>query len=176
MTTRHILVKADITDEDLELARSRLDTVRQLLMTDSLTFSKAVKKYGYDQVQSFNNDGKMINPATGNTFFEIGDLEPAVYFTIDTMKVGSYSKPFRFTDQRGETFFRIVQLQSRSQPHVASLEKDYSRIQEAATEQKKSSFIADWIEQKVRSTYVRIDSNYLFCPTIVKWLENSGKP
>lgn len=176
INTRHILVKADITDEDLELARSRLDTVRQLLMTDSLTFSKAVKKYGYDQVQSFNNDGKMINPATGNTFFEIGDLEPAVYFTIDTMKVGSYSKPFRFTDQRGETFFRIVQLQSRSQPHVASLEKDYSRIQEAATEQKKSSFIADWIEQKVRSTYVRIDSNYLFCPTIVKWLENSGKP
>ena len=38
----------------------------------------------------------MVNPVTGNTFFEIGDLEPDVYFAIDTMKVGSLSAPFEF--------------------------------------------------------------------------------
>ncbi len=176
INTRHILVRAEITEEDLELAESKLDSVRQLVLSDSLSFSKAVKKYGFDQVQSFNNDGKMINPETGNTFFEIGELEPAIYFTIDTMKVNGISKPFRFVDQRGETYFRIVQLQSRTQPHIASLEKDYSRIQDAATEQKKSSFIADWTEQKVHSTYVRIDPAYLGCPTVHKWLEEEGRP
>lgn len=174
--TRHVLVKAEITEADLESARAKLDTVRMELMKDSLSFSKAVKKYGFDQVQSYNNDGKMINPSTGNTFFEIGDLEPAVYFTIDTMKTNGYSKPFRFTDQRGETYFRIIQLQSRTEPHVASLERDYSRIQEAATEQKKATFIADWIEQKVHSTYVHLDQSYKSCPNLVKWVEDQGKP
>lgn len=174
--TRHILVKAEITDQDLELARAKLDSVRQLLISDSISFSKAVKKFGYDQVQSYNNDGKIINPKTGNTFFEIGDLEPAIYFTIDTMKVGTYSKPFRFTDQRGETFYRILHLDSRTQPHVASLEKDYSRIQEATIELKKTSFLTNWIEQKVRSTFVQVDQEYHNCDALAKWIDKKSVP
>lgn len=173
INTRHILVKPDITDADLELTRNKLDSVRQLLLTDSISFSKAVKYYGYKEVQSFNNDGKLVNPASGNNFFEIGDLEPSIYFTIDTMQVGEFSKPFSFTDPRGETFFRIVQLQSRSTPHIASLEKDYAKIQTAAIEQKKSSQTTKWVEEKVLSTYIRIDQSFQSCPDITKWLEGS---
>lgn len=176
INTRHILVKPEITDADLDLASSKLDSVRQLLLTDSLTFSKAVKSYGYDQVQSYNNDGKMINPVSGNSFFEIGDLDPAIYFTIDTMQVGSFSQPFYFTDQRGEKFFRLIQLQSRSEPHVASLAKDYSKIQAAAIDEKRSAFTSEWIEQTVLSTYIRIDQGYLGCPDVEKWLEGANKP
>lgn len=171
--TRHILVKPEITDADLQLAMNKLDTVRQMLLSDSIGFSRAVKKFGYTEIQSYNNDGKMVNGASGNSFFEIGDLEPSIYFTIDTMKVGEYSKPFSFTDQRGENFYRLVQLQSRTQPHVASLEKDYAKIQTAATEQKKSSFTAEWVADKVNSTFVRVDQNFMGCPTIEKWLEGS---
>ncbi|MCB0588184.1 MAG: peptidylprolyl isomerase, partial [Phaeodactylibacter sp.] len=40
---RHILIKPELTDEDLEKAEAHLDSVRQLLMADSLTFSQAVK-------------------------------------------------------------------------------------------------------------------------------------
>lgn len=174
--TRHILVKPEITEADLELTRSKLDSVRQLLIADSLTFSQAVKKFGYDQVQSYNNDGKMINPITGNTFFEIGDLEPDIYFTIDTMKSGGYSKAFSFTDPRGETYFRLIQLQSRSEPHVASLERDYSKIQMATIEEKRATFLSDWIEQKTRSTYIRIEDSYHRCPALDKWIEESNKP
>lgn len=173
INTRHILIKPEITDADLELTERKLDSVRHLLQTDSLGFSKAVKNYGYKEVQSFNNDGKLVNPASGNSFFEIGDLEPSIYFTIDTMKVGGFSKPFSYTDPRGETFYRIVQLQSRSQPHVASLEKDYAKIQTATVEQKKSSETAKWVAEKVYSTYIRIDPAYLECTGITKWLEGA---
>ena len=175
INTRHILVKPEITDDDLMLAKLKLDTVRMQVL-DSLSFSKAVKRYGYKEVQSFNNDGKMINAATGNTFFEIGDLDPAIYFAIDTMKVGGYSAPFSYTDPRGETFYHIIQLQSRSQPHVASLEKDYSKIQLAASEEKKSSYMADWIEQKVYSTYIRLDASFMGCKNLEKWLVGDNKP
>ncbi len=168
--TRHILVKAEITEEDLDLTTRKLDTVRQLLMVDSISFSKAVKKYGYKEVQSYNNDGKMVNGGSGNSFFEIGDLEPSIYFTIDTMEIGGYSKPFSFTDPRGETFFRLINLQSRSQPHIASLDKDYAKIQTAATEQKKSSHTANWVAEKVGNTYIRVDQNFHQCPNAQKWL------
>jgi len=174
--TRHVLVKPEITNADLDLAKSLLDSVRQLLINDSISFSLAVKRFGYDQAQSFNNDGKMINPATGNTFFEIGDLEPDIYFAIDTLKTGGYSKPFSFADPRGETFFRIIQLQSRTEPHVASLQRDYSKIQTATIEEKRAVFLAEWIEQKVHSTYVRLEATYHHCPIMSKWIQDASNP
>ena len=176
--TRHILVKPEITQEDLRLASEKLDSVRNLLLQDSISFSAAVKQFGYDQVQSFNNDGKLVNPLSGNSFFEIGDLEPDIYFAIDTMKVGGISKPFSFTDPRGESYYRIVQLQSRTDPHVASLQKDYAKIQSATIEEKRADFMADWIQEKVRSTYCMLDPAYQGCPELAKWTQplKGGKP
>ena len=148
-----------------------------MLVDGTMTFSEAVKKFGYEDVQSYHNDGKMINPATGNTYFEIADLEPDVYFTIDTMEVGEYSNPFTFTDPRGEVFFRIVQLQSRSEPHRASLERDYSKIQTAAIEQKKMTYLQEWIKSKIDETYVYIDDRFkLQCPQLSYWLRDKTKP
>lgn len=174
--TRHILVKPEITDDDLELTRSKLDSVRQLLIMDSISYSTAVKKYGNEDVQSFNNDGKMINPMTGNTYFEIGDLDPDVYFTIDTMQIGGYSAPYSYTDPRGEVFYRILQLQSRTQPHVASLATDYSKIQKAAIESKKASALQEWSQKTLNSTFIKIDSRYKGCPNLLKWTEGKVSP
>jgi peptidyl-prolyl cis-trans isomerase SurA len=172
--TRHILIKPEITDEDLLVAKAKLDTVRQLLETDSISFSFAVKKYGYKDVQSYNNDGRLTNPQSGNTFFSIAELEPDVYFTIDTMEVGGYSNPFPYKTPQGETMFRIVQLQSRTLPHVANLETDYSKIQEATINAKKSNFINEWLAEKVESTFIYIDEMYDGCPAIDKWTEGKG--
>ncbi len=173
---RHILIKPDITDSDLEKAEAHLDTVRQLLLADSLTFSQAVKLYSNEDVQSYNNDGRMVNPATGNTFFEIGDLDPDIYFTIDTMKVGGISAPFEFRDQVGEVYYRIVQLQSRTSPHKANLRQDYSKIQQAAIESKKSEFIGNWIKDKVDATYIDVDPMFNQCPVLDKWKKQDIRP
>ncbi|WP_282775859.1 peptidylprolyl isomerase [Phaeodactylibacter xiamenensis] len=174
---RHILIKPDITDADLELARNRLDSVRHLVMNDSISFSLAVKRFGNEDQQSYNNDGRMVNPATGNTFFEIGDLDPDIYFTVDTMDVGEISAPFMFRDPTGERYFRVVQLQSRSSPHKADLRKDYSKIQMAAIEAKKSEFISDWVGDKVGSTYIDIDPIFNGCPVLRKWtVDKTARP
>ena len=173
---RHILIKPELTDEDLEKAETHLDSVRQLLMADSLTFSQAVKLYSDEDVQSYSNDGRLVNPATGNTFFEIGDLDPDIYFTIDSMEVGSFSKPFEFRDQVGDIYYRIVQLQSRTSPHKANLKQDYSKIQKAAIEAKKSDFISQWIRDKVDATYINIDPLFNDCPVLEKWKEKDIRP
>ncbi|NRA49361.1 MAG: peptidylprolyl isomerase [Phaeodactylibacter sp.] len=174
---RHILIKPEVTDADLELAKAHLDSVRQLITEDSMSFSFAVKRFGNDEQQSYNNDGRMVNPATGNTFFEIGDLDPDIYFTVDTMDVTNVSAPFMFRDPTGERYFRIVQLQSRSSPHKADLGKDYSKIQLAAIEAKKNDFINDWIEDKVEATYIDIDPMFGTCPVLRKWtVDRDARP
>lgn len=45
----------------------------------------------------------MINPKTGNNYFEVADLEPDVYFAIDALKVGEISKPVGSNDQEGKS-------------------------------------------------------------------------
>ncbi|GIV31378.1 MAG: peptidylprolyl isomerase [Saprospiraceae bacterium] len=173
--TRHILVKPEITDADIEQARHVMDSIRQMLIEGQITFSEAVKRFGYKEVQSYHNDGKMINPATGNTYFEIADLDPDIYFTIDTMKVGQFSNPFTYTTPRGEVLFRIVQLQSRTPPHRASLATDYSKIQAATIEQKKMQVLNEWLRQKLRDTYVHIDDYFMRqCPELSYWVQQEG--
>ena len=168
--TRHILVKPEITDADLELAQEKLEDVRQLIIADSITFLRAVKKYSDENAQSYNNGGRMVNPQTGNTFFEIADLEPEIYFTIDTMEVNGVSSPIPFTSPSGEKAFRIVWLQVRTTPHKASLKQDYNKIQTAAIEQKKAKFTSEWVEKKSKSTFISIDDIYKDCEEVEKWL------
>lgn len=172
--TRHILVRPAITSADLDLAYNLLDSIATLLQMDSLNFSFAVKRYSEKDVQSYNNDGRMVNPASGNTFFQVNELEPDIYFAIDTLKVGEYSRPFEFTGPDGQSYFRIVMLQSRTSPHRASLAQDYSKIMKAATEAKKNDYLSEWITEKIGSTYVFIDPNYKTCPELQKWDSSLG--
>ncbi len=173
---RHILIRSEITDADIDLARTHLDSVRQLVLKDSMSFSIAVKRFSDKNVQSFNNDGRMVNASSGNTFFEVGDLDPDIYFAIDTMKVGSISAPFEFTDPSGDSYFRIIQLQSRSTPHRANLKQDYSKIQQAAIQAKQSDFISEWVSEKTDSTYIAVDGLYNGCPNMVRWKKEKAKP
>ncbi len=173
---RHILVRPEITDEDLTKAKEHLEEVRTLILSDSITFSRAVKRYSNEDEQSYSNDGRMMNPVTGNTFFEVADLDPDIYFTIDTMNVGDISTPFTFSSPGGETYYRIVQLQSRTAPHRANLQEDYHKIQEATIQSKQSEFLSNWIEEKLATTYIHIDKQMGYCPNIVKWKADSMKP
>ena len=168
---RHILIKPEITEDDLTLAENRLAEIREIIVSDSVTFSRAVKRYSDEDQQSYTNDGNLVNNASGNTFFEIGDLDPEIYFTIDTMEVGDVSKPFAFRSGPGETAYRIVYLKSRTKPHKASLELDYTKIKMAAIEQKKSMHLNNWVQDTVKKTYIQIDNYYNFCPLIKAWTE-----
>ena len=118
----------------------------------------------------------MVNPRSGNTFFEIGDLETDIFFVIDTMDIDQISAPFQFAQPTGEKAFRILLLQSRTKPHQANLAQDYSKIQDAAIAAKKNKFTDEWIDQKVYSTFIKIDEQYNECEILDKWRKNVKKP
>ena len=156
INTRHILIQPEIQPADLERTQVKLDSIRHLIVSDSLSFSQAVKKFGYKEAQSYTNDGRMRNPNTGNTFFEVSELDPDIYFTIDTMNLSGISSAFAFTQGR-ETLYHIIQLQSRTSPHKANLTQDYSKIREATISQKKGEFVNNWIQDIVESTFIQVD-------------------
>lgn len=168
---RHILIRPEITEDDLELARNKLDSIRTVIRADTMDFTIAVKKFSNDKEQSYNNGGRMINNRSGDTFFEASELEdPEIFFTIDSMEVGELSSPFKFTNPQGEVAFRIVQLQSRTDPHRANLKQDYTKIKQAAIEQQRSSHMNEWLEEKIQSTFVKIDPMMSEkCPTLNRW-------
>ncbi len=170
--TRHILIKPEITEADLEQTVAYLDSIRQIYQNDSVSFEEMVKRYSDEKVQSYNNGGRMLNPATGNTFFETAQLDVDIFFAIDTLEIGEMSAPIEFTKQTGEIAYRLILLQSRTKPHQANLSQDYTKIKNAAIEARKNSYLNDWLEEKVQSTYVEIAPTFLSgCPNLARWVK-----
>lgn len=170
---RHILIKPEITDEDLKKAETKLDSIRNLIKTNNINFSTAVKIFGDKNTASYNNDGRVANPRTGNTFFEVADLDTNIFFAIDGLNPGDVSEPVPFRNTDGTRYFRLVQLQSRSKPHKADLKQDYNKIQAAALEQKKAEFTEKWVLEKLRATYLSVGDLYHDCPNLQALLSQS---
>lgn len=174
--SRHILLKPEITQGDLDAVKAKLDTVRQKINDKKITFSQAVKDYSDKTAQSYHNDGRMVNQGSGNTFFETRDLEPDIYFATESMKIGDLSKPIESVTSFNETQFRIIKLISRTDPHKANLKQDYNRIQQATLDAKKNKYVNDWLFKKVSGTYITTDSELRSsCPNVERWLMSDTK-
>jgi peptidyl-prolyl cis-trans isomerase SurA len=171
---RHILLKPKVTEEDLTASKAKLDSVRTKIIDKKLAFSKAVKDYSDKNAQSYHNDGRMVNPASGNGIFEVADLDPTVYFATEELKVGEISKPIELASPgSGETQYKLIKLLARTDPHKANLRQDYNKIQTAALDQKKNTYTSKWFLDKVGHTYMSIEaSTQKQCPALVKWVEN----
>ena len=165
---RHILVKPEVTQEDIDYTKRYLDTVKMKIMEDSLAFDRAVKRYGDDDVQSFSNAGRLLNPETGDTFWETGQLPYQLYFAIEKLEVGDLSEIIEM-EERGEKVFKLLQLQTRTKPHKASLETDFTKIKQYAKESKKNEYFNSWMENKIKSTLIEISPKYRSCPNIAKY-------
>lgn len=174
IATRHILVKPEITPADLQAAKKEIDSIRTLILLDSFTFDQAVQKFSQEDF-SKTRAGIMMNPNSGESHWELGDLDPEIYFAIDKLKVGEISNPIEFSSPYGESIFKIVRLRSKSTPHVANLRDDYSRIQQAAVESKKSKHISDWVNKKIAKNYIEIKITALG-DYAQYFVDNFGKP
>lgn len=170
--TRHILVKPSIISEDMKNAEKKLDSIRTLIAKDSMKFEDAVKKYSDPKSMSFSNNGRMTNPASQTTFFQMNELQPDVYFAIESLKENEMTSVMETNNEMGETRYQIIKLNTKTNPHRANLKQDYSKIQSYAKNSKKNEYINNWVENKIKNVYMNIDTTYSqSCPNILKWLE-----
>jgi peptidyl-prolyl cis-trans isomerase SurA len=167
INVRHILMKPKTSPEELEKSRNELDSISKLIKDGTMTFDEAVTKFSDDP--SKNSAGLMINPATGGTTFEMDQLEPQVSFVIDKMEVGQVSAPVMFRNEEGLDGYRLLKLKSRTEPHRANLDEDYSTIQDWAMQQKQNDKLTEWVDKNVSNAYVMIIDEYKDCNFEYTW-------
>ncbi len=170
INTRHILVKVKYTEDDYAAANKYLDSIRTVIIKDTISFETAVRNYSDKNSETYNSGGQLVNQKTGNSYFEVADLDPDIYFATDGLKPGQLSKVIAANEPDGKKVFKIIKLVSRSTPHRANLQQDYHKIQTAAKEIKKNEHFRIWLEQKIPSVYSFIDPAIkLDCPNLQNW-------
>ncbi len=168
VNVRHILLQPKVSIEDLAKAKLFLDSVANLINTKAMTFEEAALKFSDDP--SKKNDGLMINTYTGTTKFETEQLDPAVFFTVDKLKVGQISYPVIMKQSDGKQAYRILYLKSRTNPHRANLKDDYDKIQSATLSEKQNNAISDWVDDKIKNTYISINEEFKDCEFSHNWI------
>ena len=162
---RHILLKPEYTSEDREKGFHVLDSLRTELANGAVTFGLAARFYSEDPA-SRTNGGQMADPASGSTYFEIDQLKPQDYNAIKDLKEGDVSEPFQSLDNEGRDgnlVYKIVKVDKILPAHPASFSNDYTLLQDQARNKLQMDAINNFIDSKIKSTYIIIDPLFEDC-------------
>ena len=162
---RHILIKPSYTDEDRQKAFKTLDSLKTEIQNNAVTFQMAARFYSQD-AQTKTNGGQMADPYTGSSYFEIDQLKPEDYAAIKDLKEGEISEPVQSTDnegRNGNTVYKIIKVDKIIPAHTASFDKDYNELLEEASSKKQEAAIDQFINGKIKTTYIIIDPLFKNC-------------
>ena len=168
---RHILLTPKIEPLQLLEAKDKLDLIKKRIVEDELTFKDAALQFSSEKETKYNG-GVLINPQTGDTRFELTNLDPTLYSQIRNLKNQSISSPIMEEDRSGLKKYKILKVSNRYDEHTADYSKDYSRIKALALKQKQLDIIQDWMKDKIESTYVNVNRDNKFCEFKNKWINN----
>ena len=162
VNVRHILMKPQYSSEMLSEAISKLDSISTLIKADSITFERAAQRFSEDKKSSLNG-GLVINSYTNTALFEKDHLIPADYYAISNLKEGDITQPFESRDEHANVVFKIIKLKRKIPAHKANLDEDYDKIQTMAKMGKEDEILKEWVEKKIKSTYILIDDSFKNC-------------
>lgn len=168
---RHILKIPPVTMEEVKESINKLDTVRSRLIAGTLNFGEAVNKFSEDEGSKFSGGRKQARD--GSTYVTIDQLDKDLVLALKNMKVGEYSQPVTYTDERNRKAVRVIHLQTRTEPHRENLKDDYSRVASRAIEEKKQEALEKWFRTHIPNFYISLDSEFAGCESIKKWSGNA---
>lgn len=163
INTRHILLRPKVSDKDLEIAINRLDTIRTDILDGKVTFEELVPYVSQDKDTRYSK-GVMVNQNTNSTRFEMSQLPQEVAKVVNTMKVGEISKPFIMKSSKSNRdIVAIVKLTNRIDAHKANLSDDFQMIKGMYENARKEEIIKEWLDKKIKDTYIRIEDRWSNC-------------
>ena len=169
VNTRHILLRPKVSDKDLTNAINQLDSIREKIINKKISFDEAAFYVSQDKDTKLNK-GIMTNEKTMSSKFEMSELNPEIGKLVDKMEVGDISKAFVMMNPKtNRETVAIVQLTRRIEGHKADLAEDYQTVKSMYENSKKQQIIADWIKNKQKNTYVRIEEGWRDCEFQYQW-------
>ena len=167
---RHILLKPKIGASEIKSTQHILDSIRNLIAIDSLTFEQAAVKFSDDE-DTKNQNGNILNIQTGTSFIEMSTLDPQIFIVIDSMNVSEVSGPAFMQTPDGKKAYRIIKLKTRTEPHKANLKDDYQSMQENATQKLNMEATKIWVKGKIGNNFVNVDADYQSCKFNFPWIK-----
>jgi peptidyl-prolyl cis-trans isomerase SurA len=161
---RHILRKPIVSDDAINKALVRLDSIRTDIVDGKFSFEAGASVISDDK-DTRNNHGLMANVTQeGRTSrFKMADLPAEVAKAVDTLSVGDISKPFTMINERGKTVCAIARLKSRTEGHKATITEDFQVLKNLVLAKRRNQVLHDWVVKRIKSTYVRINERYRDC-------------
>ena len=160
--TRHILLKPRVADGDLMAALSRLDSIADDIRNNKFTFEEGATHISSDKDTRMNK-GLLPNTNTGTSKFEMQELPSEIARAVNTLNVNEISKPFILINKKGKEVCAIVKLKSRVKGHKATLTEDFQAMKDVVLQKKQVEKLENWIKEKQKSTYVRINEKWRNC-------------
>lgn len=167
---RHILLTPRIEDSQLADAKRKLDTLRIRIIDKDISFKDAAYRFSNEEETRFNG-GVLINPQSGDTRFELTNLDPVLYSQIRDLKDNQISLPLLDEDKSGLKKYKILLISNRFDEHVADFSKDYVKIKELALKEKQLKTIQEWMTEKIEDTYVNLNKDSRVCTFTNNWLK-----
>ena len=135
------------------------------LANEAVTFGLAARFYSEDPATR-TNGGQMADPNTGSSYFEIDQLKPQDYAAIAGLKEGEISMPIESLDNEGRDgnlVYKIIKVDKVIPAHPATFNHDYTLLLAQARSELQEQAINDFIESKIKTTYIVIDPLFGDC-------------
>lgn len=161
---RHILRKPVVSEDAINKALARLDSIRTDIIDEKFPFEAGASVISDDK-DTRNNHGLMANiTQEGRTSrFKMAELPSEVARAVDTLTVGQISKPFTMINERGKTICAIAKLKSRIEGHKATITEDFQVLKNLVLNKRRDQVLHDWVVKRIKSTYVRVNDRYRDC-------------
>ena len=166
--TRHLLMQPKVSDDEKQRSKDTLTQIRKDILTYKMTFEDAVKKYSEDK-DTKSNEGLLVNPITSDTKFELTGMDPTLYAKISNLKEGEITPVFYDETRDGGKLHKIILMKSKTEAHIADLDKDYVKIQNLALQKKKQETVDKWAKDNLKDTYIKINNDYRKCTFKNNW-------
>lgn len=169
---RHILLRPEVSDEEMLKASQELDSIRQQVLDGKYTFAEAAQNFSDEKETKFDG-GLLRNPVNFDSKFELTKMDPTLYNQVRNLKDGEISRPTREDDLRGgPSKYKIMQISNRYDEHKADFARDYIKIQELALRDKQFKAVQKWLKEKIDDVYIHVDSENRDCDFANNWVKN----
>ncbi len=167
---RHILLIPDVTEQTKQKAFDEIENVRERINNNEISFAEAAKEVS-DEKETRESGGKLINPTTGDTRFELTKIDPLLYEQVVNLEKGQVTRILTDQDNTGRPFYKIITVTNRYPEHKANYAQDYNKIKELALRDKQLEAIEKWQKEKISETYVKVNGEYRDCAFSGNWLK-----
>ena len=165
---RHILITPNIDESKLTESKKLLDTIRKRILDKEIEFKDAAFNFSFEK-ETRNNGGKLVNPITGDTRFELTKMDPKLYNQVKNLDEGEVSLPLLETDRSGLKKYKIIMVSKRYEEHLANFSKDFAKIKELALKDKQLKNIKKWLKSKIDETFINVNKSFRNCNFSNNW-------